>query len=94
MCRTRCWDFIVGVFLRDGLPRVFGQLRQSAIRRLTPLAPFGVEGVAGMAAESWAVTGTFTPTDITESKLCVSGLPPMAGGSAPFPLLVTIITAG
>jgi hypothetical protein len=46
------------------------------------------------AAGSWAVTVTFTPASATASKLSVSGLPPVAGGSAPFPQLVTIVTAG
>jgi len=46
------------------------------------------------AAGSWAVTVTFTPTATTSSKLSVSGLSPVAGGSAPFPQLVTIVTAG
>ncbi len=51
-------------------------------------------GFRPKAAGSWAVTVTFTPTSKTASKLSVSGLPPVAGGSAPFPQLVTIITAG
>jgi len=51
-------------------------------------------GFRPKAAGSWAVTVTFTPTATTSSKLSVSGLPPVTGSSAPFPQLVTIITAG
>jgi hypothetical protein len=46
------------------------------------------------AAGSWAVTVRFSPVASTASKLSVSGLPPNAGASAPFPQLVTVVTGG
>jgi hypothetical protein len=45
-------------------------------------------------AGSWAVTVTYTPNSRKDSKLAVSGMPPVAGTSAPFPQLVTAVTAG
>jgi hypothetical protein len=45
-------------------------------------------------AGNWAVTVTYAPTSAKKSKLSVSGLPPKVGLSAPFPQLVTVITAG
>ena len=45
-------------------------------------------------AGNWAITVTYAPTSVKDSKLSVSGLPPKVGLSAPFPQLVTVITAG
>lgn len=44
-------------------------------------------------AGSWAVTVIVVPQDSTKSKLSVSGQPPVSGTSAPFPQLVTKVTA-
>jgi hypothetical protein len=41
---------------------------------------------------SWATTVVYLPKSATTSKLTVSGLPPVAGASAPFPQLVTTVT--
>jgi hypothetical protein len=45
-------------------------------------------------AGNWAVTVTYAPTSSRYSKLAVSGLPPRVGLPAPFPQLVTVVTAG
>ena len=45
-------------------------------------------------AGNWAITVTYVPTSAKKSKLSVSGLPPKVGLPAPFPQLVTVITAG
>ena len=45
-------------------------------------------------AGNWAVTVTYAPASAKDSKLSVSGLPPKVGLPAPFPQLVTVITAG
>jgi hypothetical protein len=45
-------------------------------------------------AGNWAVTVSYAPTSSKDSKLSVSGLPPKAGLPAPFPQLVTVVTAG
>jgi len=45
-------------------------------------------------AGNWAVTVTYAPTSAKDSKLSVSGLPPRVGLPAPFPQLVTVVTAG
>ena len=45
-------------------------------------------------AGNWAITVTYAPTSAKKSKLSVSGLPPKVGLPAPFPQLVTVITAG
>ena len=45
-------------------------------------------------AGNWAITVTYAPTSARKSKLSVSGLPPKVGLPAPFPQLVTVITAG
>lgn len=44
-------------------------------------------------AGNWAVTVTYAPTSAKDSKLSVSGLPPKVGLPAPFPQLVTVVTA-
>jgi hypothetical protein len=44
-------------------------------------------------AGNWAITVTYAPTSAEKSKLSVSGLPPKVGLPAPFPQLVTVITA-
>ncbi len=46
------------------------------------------------SAGSWAVTVTYAPESARKSKLSVSGLPPRVGLPAPFPQLVTVVTAG
>jgi hypothetical protein len=45
-------------------------------------------------AGNWAITVTYAPTSAKDSKLSVSGLPPKVGLPAPFPQLVTVVTAG
>jgi len=45
-------------------------------------------------AGNWASTVTYKPTASGSSTLSVSGLPPVEGSSAPFPQLVTVVTAG
>ncbi|MGA2835522.1 MAG: hypothetical protein ABSF84_02885 [Acidimicrobiales bacterium] len=45
-------------------------------------------------AGNWAATVTYTPSSPKDSKLSVSGMPPVAGSSAPFPQLVTVVSAG
>ena len=51
-------------------------------------------GFSPSAAGSWAVTVTYTPAQPGNSKLSVSGLPPVVGASAPFPQLVTLVKGG
>ena len=43
-------------------------------------------------AGSWAVTVTYSPKPAKDSRLSVSGLPPISGAPAPFPQLVTAVT--
>ena len=45
-------------------------------------------------AGNWAVTVTYAPESAKKSELSVSGLPPRVGLPAPFPQLVTVVTAG
>ena len=45
------------------------------------------------SAGAWASSVAFTPNQAGASKLNVSGLPPVAGAPAPFPQLVTLVTA-
>ena len=45
------------------------------------------------SAGAWASSVTFTPNRAGASKLNVSGLPPVAGAPAPFPQLITVVTA-
>ena len=45
-------------------------------------------------AGNWAVTVTYHPESAKKSELSVSGLPPRVGLPAPFPQLVTVVTAG
>ncbi len=45
-------------------------------------------------AGNWAVTVTYVPESAKDSTLSVSGLPPRVGLPAPFPQLVTVVTAG
>jgi hypothetical protein len=42
---------------------------------------------------AWASTVTYIPKKAGASRLSVSGLPPVAGAPAPFPQLVTTVTA-
>jgi hypothetical protein len=45
------------------------------------------------SAGAWASTVTYIPKQAGASRLSVSGLPPVAGEPAPFPQLVTTVTA-
>ncbi len=44
------------------------------------------------AAGNWASTVIYTPSSAKDSKLSISGMPPVAGTAPPFPQLVTVVS--